>query len=107
MEMENDRTVQTKHSMIHFWLSTVRHNLPSFELQIEQGSEQFTQYNMRMRMLRQIHGSVPNQIVKSLSLCYKKSYFLNRIQPINLISCKMIETVEQKILNRTDYLSRS
>ena len=40
--------------------------------------------------------TVFSQIVKSLSLCYKKSF--NMVQPINLILCKMIEIIEQTSL---------
>ena len=32
---------------------------------------------------------------KSLSLCYKKSNFLNMVQPINLVFCKMIEIIKR------------
>ena len=38
-----------------------------------------------------------NQIVKST--CYKKSDFLNMVQPIDLIFCKVIEMIEQNIFN--------
>ena len=48
--------------------------------------------------------TVSNQIVKSLSLCYKKSYFSNMVQPIDLIFCRMIEIIEQNIFNRADFL---
>ena len=51
--------------------------------------------------------TVSNQIVKSLSLCYKKSYFSNMVQPIDLIFCKMIDMIEQNIFNRADFLFRS
>ena len=48
--------------------------------------------------------TVSNQIVKSLSLCYKKSYFFNMVQPIDIIFCKMIKIIEQNIFNRADFL---
>ena len=48
-----------------------------------------------------------NQIVKGLSLCYKKSYFLNMVEPIDLIFCKVIEMIEQNIFNRADFSFRS
>ena len=51
--------------------------------------------------------TVSNQIVKSLSLCYKKSYFFNMVQPIDLIFCKMAEIIKQKFFNRADFLLRS
>ena len=41
--------------------------------------------------------TVSNQIVKSLSLCYKKSYFFNMVQPIDLIFRKVIEMIEENI----------
>ena len=47
--------------------------------------------------------TVSNQIVKSLSLSYKKFYFFNMVQPIDLIFCKMVEIVEQNIFNRADF----
>ena len=47
--------------------------------------------------------TISNQIVKSLSLCYKKSYFFDIVQPIDLIFCKMIEMIEQKIFNCADF----
>ena len=51
--------------------------------------------------------TVSNQIVKSLSLSYKKFYFFNVVQPIDLIFCKMVEIIEQNIFNRADFLFRS
>ena len=48
--------------------------------------------------------TVSNHIVKSLSLCYEKSYFFNMIQPIDLTFCKMIELIEQNFFNCADYL---
>ena len=48
-----------------------------------------------------------NQIVKSLSLCYKKSYYFNMVQPIDLIFCDVIEMIEQNIFNRADFSFRS
>ena len=48
-----------------------------------------------------------NQIVKSLSLSYKKFYFFNMVQPIDLIFCEMVEIIEQNIFNRADFLFRS
>ena len=51
--------------------------------------------------------TVSNQIVKSLSLSYKKFYFFNMVQPIDLIFCKMIEIIEQNIFNHADFLFRS
>ena len=42
--------------------------------------------------------TVSSQIVKSLLLCYKKSYFFNMVQPIDLIFCKVIEMIEENIL---------
>ena len=50
--------------------------------------------------------TVSSQIVKS-ALCYKKSYFFNVVQPINLVFCKMIEIIEQNIFNHADFLLRS
>ena len=47
--------------------------------------------------------TVSNQIFKSLSLCYKKSYFFKMVQPIDLLFCKMIEIVEQNFFNHTDF----
>ena len=47
------------------------------------------------------------QIVKSLSLCYKKSYFFNMVQPIDLIFCKMIKMIKQNIFNRADFSFKS
>ena len=43
------------------------------------------------------------QIVKSLSLCYKKSCFFNMVQPINLIICNIIEMIEQNIFDHADF----
>ena len=37
----------------------------------------------------------PNLIVNSLSLFCTKSYFFNRVQPINITFCKMREIIEQ------------
>ena len=51
--------------------------------------------------------TVSNQIVKSLSLCYKKSHFLNMVEPVDLIFYKMIEMIEQNIFNLEDFLFRS
>ena len=51
--------------------------------------------------------TVSNQIVKSLSLPYKKFYFFNMVQPIDLIFCKMVDIIEQNIFNRADFLFRS
>ena len=51
--------------------------------------------------------TVSNKIVKSLSLSYKKFYFFNMVQPIDLIFCKMVEIIEQNIFNRADFLFRS
>ena len=51
--------------------------------------------------------TVSSQIVKSLSLCYKKSYFSNMVQPIDLIFCKMIEIIAQNFFNRADFLVSS
>ena len=48
--------------------------------------------------------TVSNQIVKSLSLSYKKFYFFNMIQPIDLIFCKLVEIIEQNIFNHADFL---
>ena len=53
----------------------------------------------------QIHGSVSNQIVKSLSLSYKKFCFFNIVQSIDLIFCKMAEIIEQNIFNLADFYS--
>ena len=50
---------------------------------------------------------VSNQIVTSLSLSYKKFYFFNMVQPIDLIFCKLVEIIEQNIFNRADFLFRS
>ena len=47
--------------------------------------------------------TVSNQIVKSLSLCYKKSYVFNMVQPVDLIFCKVIEMIAQNIFNRADF----
>ena len=47
--------------------------------------------------------TVSNQIVKSLSLCYEKSYFFGMAQPIDLIFCKMIEIIEQNFFNHVDF----
>ena len=47
--------------------------------------------------------TVSNQIVKSLSLPYKKFYFFNMVQPIDLIFCKMVDIIEQNIFNRADF----
>ena len=47
--------------------------------------------------------TVSNQIVKSLSLCYKKSYFFNMVQPIDLIFSEVIKMIEQNIFNRADF----
>ena len=54
---------------------------------------------------KQFHGSVSTQINKSLtlSLCFKKSYFFNMIQSIDLIFCKMIEITEQNFFNSADF----
>ena len=38
--------------------------------------------------------TVSNQIVKSLSLPNKKFYFFNKVQPIDLIFCKMVDIIE-------------
>ena len=46
--------------------------------------------------------TVSNQIVKSLSLCYKKCYFLNMVQPIDINFRKVIEMIQQNIFNRAD-----
>ena len=52
--------------------------------------------------------TVSNQIVKSLSLSYRKFYFFNMVQPIDLIFCKMVEIIEEHIFNRADfYLGRN
>ena len=51
--------------------------------------------------------TVSNPIVKSLSLCYKKSFFFNMVQPIDLIFGKVIEMIEQNIFNRADFSFRS
>ena len=51
--------------------------------------------------------TVSSQIVKSLSLPYKKFYFFNMVQPIDLIFCKMVDIIEQNIFNRADFLFRS
>ena len=51
--------------------------------------------------------TVSSQFVKSLSLCYKKSYFFNMVHSINLIFCNVIEMIEQNIFNRADFLFRS
>ena len=58
-------------------------------------------------LLYQFHGSVSNQIVKSLSLSHKKFYFFNMVQPIDLIFCKMVEIIEQNIFNGADFLFKS
>ena len=58
-------------------------------------------------MLRSSWLTVSNQIVKSLSLCYKKSYYFNMVQPIDLIFCEVIEMIEQNIFNRADFSFRS
>ena len=50
--------------------------------------------------------TVSNQIVKSLSLCYKVLFF-NTVHPIDPIFCKMIKVIEQKLFNHADYLFRS
>ena len=47
--------------------------------------------------------TVSNQIVKSLSLSYEKFYFFNMVQLMNLIYCKIVEIIEQKIFNRADF----
>ena len=51
--------------------------------------------------------TVSNQIVKSLSLSYKKFYFFDMVQPIDLYFCKMVEIIEQNIFNHADFLFRS
>ena len=51
--------------------------------------------------------TVSNQIVKSLSLCYKKSYFFNMVQPIDINFCKVVEMIQQNIFNRADFPFRS
>ena len=51
--------------------------------------------------------TVSNQIVKSLSLSYKKFYFFNMAQPTDLIFSKLVEIIEQNIFNRADFLFRS
>ena len=51
--------------------------------------------------------TVSNQIVKSLSLSYKKFYFFNMVQPIDLIYSRLVEIIEQNIFNRADVLFRS
>ena len=48
-----------------------------------------------------------NQIVKSLSLFYEKSYIFIMVQHIDLIFSKMIEIIEQNFFNRADFLFRS
>ena len=47
--------------------------------------------------------TVSNQIVKSISLCHKKSYFFNMVQPINLIFWWSIVIVEQNFFNHADF----
>ena len=51
--------------------------------------------------------TVSNQIVESISLGYKKSFFFNVVQPINLVFCNMIEFMEQNVFNSADFLFRS
>ena len=51
--------------------------------------------------------TVCNQIVKSLSLSYKKFYFFNMVQTIDLTFCNMVEIIEQNIFNHADFLFRS
>ena len=47
--------------------------------------------------------------IKSLSLGYKnkKSDFFNMVQPIDLIFCKMIETIQSILFNHADFVFRS
>ena len=47
--------------------------------------------------------TVSNQIVKGLSLSYKKFYFFNIVQPIDLIFFKIVEIIEQNIFNSADF----
>ena len=47
--------------------------------------------------------TVSNQIVKSLLLCYKKSFFLNMVQPVDQICYKMIEIIKQNFFNSVDF----
>ena len=51
--------------------------------------------------------TVSNQIVKSLSLPYKKFYFFDIVQPIDLLFRKMVDIIEQNMFNRADFLFRS
>ena len=62
---------------------------------------------MRDRVTRISWFTVSNQIVKTLSLCYKKPYFFNMVQSIDLTFYKMIEMIEQNIFNRADFSLRS
>ena len=64
-------------------------------------------HSVWMAKLRISWLTVSNQIVKSLSLSYKKFYFFNIFQTIDLIFCKMVEIIEQNIFNRADFLFRS
>ena len=66
----------------------------------------FKQENYSVEMALNSWLTVSDQIVKSLSLCYKKSFFY-MVQPIDLIFCKMIEIIEQNFFNRADFLIRS
>ena len=42
-----------------------------------------------------------------MTLCYKKSYFFNMVQPIDRSFCKMIEVIEQNIFNHAGFSFRS
>ena len=50
-------------------------------------------YNDEMITITSSWLTVSNQIVKSLSLSYKKFYFFNLVQPMDLIFCKMVEII--------------
>ena len=60
--------------------------------------------HVKGRRLKFIAHTVSNQIVKSLSLRYKKSCM---VQPVDLFFCRIIEIIEQNFFNGADFLSRS
>ena len=56
---------------------------------------------------QQFHGSQSPIRLLRVSLFYKKYYFFNMVQTIDLIFSKMAEIIEQNIFNRADFLFRS
>ena len=56
---------------------------------------------------KEFHGSQSPIKLLKVSHCYKKSYFFNMVQPIDLIFCKVIEMIEQNIFNHADFSFRS